>query len=135
MSYRDCVLSMDGWIRNQVKEEVQHLNQIGPVLKVVSQVDGQTPLQIYGVIDTAAAVTRFSKSLAHRLGYHGEEKGSDAPMCLLTFHNGTRARVPIEIDTSLQKPCELAIGRDILRHSRIVIDFTSGAWELHFRAI
>lgn len=129
MDTRDCLLPMAGWIRNQVQENPAALCKLGPLLKVRVRAGDLPEVEALAVFNTASPVTRLCPALLQRLV--GDAPPAGQAVGIVTFHNGSKATIPLASDSTLTSPHEISIGLDLLRQMRLVLDFTTGNWEFH----
>lgn len=129
MDNRDCLLPMAGWVRHQVQEDPGALSRLGPLLKLRLRAGNSPDVEVLVVFNTASPVTRLAPALLRRIVGQGPFQGE--PFGILTFHNGMQVRIPLVSDPALASPYDVSLGLDLLRHMRLVLDFTTGNWEFH----
>jgi predicted aspartyl protease len=101
---------------------------------------------LVALVDTGAGHSCISPRLAERLGVppsceieqHAAGKESiNSPMFhyKLSFPEFFLVEADFAILSHLKEPTDVVIGCDLLHISRLLIDFTTGQWEMHFKGV
>jgi hypothetical protein len=148
---RALAFTLGGWVTLGVDMPVEEIVRYGPSLQGVKLTpdasfghDNVSPLprQVSAQMDTGAEISCISARLWQELGVKpcrflnaNSEASRPVPMCRanIAFQNGTQINADLAVFAQLAQPHDLLIGRDILRLGRIVVDFTTGHWELEFK--
>jgi predicted aspartyl protease len=148
--WQPVIFDIDGWARLSVDATPEHLRVYGPCVLVdiqgITQSTDTTP-KIEGVValfDTGAGHSCISPALAARLGipshstlkqYAAGTEPQDTQLfrCILFFPGITQVTADFAILSHLKEPHEVVIGCDILHSARLIVDFTTGQWEAHFK--
>jgi predicted aspartyl protease len=144
------VLNMNGWIRENAVQIQSELVGHGPSFYVsVEPFDdkgGRRPTlnNIIAQIDPGAGATCISPRLAAKLGVPAVSTADlqiagdrsqtlQRFQCGVIFADGTRWDSELAALPYIGEPHDVVIGRDFLAHTRLLIDFTTGSWELHIK--
>ena len=136
-------LSLGGWARVQRKMLRRFLLKRGPTLPVVVALDGVQPFETLALFDTGAnqsfLAPREEKYLGVRIGewliHFAGQPPRPVPVYKgnVRFKNGVNVDCELGIIEHLAEPHGLLIGRDILALGRLIVDFTTGAFEFHIK--
>ena len=135
------------WTKIRITQTVDNLLKDGPSLKIdVAPVpfEGNGLTTVLAQIDTGAAGSGMSPWLTGKLNLRPvreveiHEAGREPIVAQIFRVRLFLPSIDIEIDIvslpSLNKPHDVLIGRDILKNSRIIVDFTSGVTGLHIKS-
>ena len=138
------ILESEGWVRIRVTAKVEELRQFGPTLPVTVSANSLSK-ETFAQVDTGANHSCISERLADQMGIppHGalyqhpagsEPEHTAVFRCAIEFPNGTKIDADMAVLPSLSDPHDVLIGRDILQTCRLVVDFVTGEWEIHFKS-
>jgi predicted aspartyl protease len=139
-------LSEDGWTKLIVVMPVEELRRVGPTLDIgmwpAGEPDSAIPLA--ALVDTGAGHSCISAAAARRLGVgpSGDLRlhaANSEPRSVPRFRcgfllPGVRGEAEFAVLSTLRHPHDALIGRDIMASGRLVVDFTTGVWQLHWRS-
>jgi predicted aspartyl protease len=147
------VFDMEGWVRLAVDALPEELRRFGPCVEVSMQPVTQShePAgpkidKLVALVDTGAGTSCLGPKLAARLGitpkrtiiqHAAGAKSQNVPVfrCKLFYPGITQVEADFAVLSHLKEPHEVVIGCDLLYQSRVVADFTSGKWEIHFKIL
>jgi predicted aspartyl protease len=137
-----------GWAKIRITQKADDLIQHGPTIPVVVvrlPVDPTRMQCVYAQIDTGAAGSIISDSLANRLGLERIDFGEvrqagrvviTAPYFHVRFILGRGIEIDLDVAalSTFDPPHDVLLGRDILASCRLDVDFLSGETRLHIKA-
>ena len=135
-----------------VNADIGDLKKRGPSLPIIFMPDENFALVSKSVkehavtaqLDTGANHSCISQELANNLNIspsgevlqHGagqEAKNTPAYKATVTFPKGTEVTAEFAVLPSMHNDHDVLIGRDILSLGKLVVDFTTGKWSIHFK--
>lgn len=146
MTQSPLILNFSGWTRLTVTSDFAIMKTIGPTLPIEFEsleLKAETK-KVLALIDSGANHSCIGPRLFAALGISASRTINQHPagkepeyvpifLGRIKFHNGTQIDGDFAVLASLGDPYDILIGRDILSLCRLVIDFTTGNWELHFK--
>lgn len=133
------------WIKSGFEQTVENLYDIGPSARVTvsARERGATRYAVIAQIDTGAGGTGISPRLAEKLGIAPVDSGliheaGREPIAAL-YYPVSLALGPMVVELevaglpSLGDPHDVLVGRDVLGKFRLIVDFTTGQTQLHFK--
>ncbi|MBI2586717.1 MAG: hypothetical protein HYW28_12740 [Rhodospirillales bacterium] len=146
MGKAPLVLDINGWTVLDTNLAAEHVRRFGPTIAIdIWSVNQTVKLQdVLAQIDFGASHSCISPRLAPRLNVEpigvlntqiAGLKPEDIPVfrCGVTFPTGTKIEGDFAILPHLAEPHDVLIGRNILANCRVIVDFTSGNIQIHFK--
>lgn len=132
------------WTKFGFNQPIKSLIEHGPAAPVgIGPAGSQTSISALAQIDTGAAGCGISPRLVKRLNLQPvgsgtiHEAGREPVTADFFFVRLTLPAMNIELNVaglpSLALPHDVLIGRDVLARFRLLVDFTSGVTQLHFK--
>lgn len=133
------------WAEITFRQNIDDMIKYGPTcpIGIGGPESDDVAMTVFAQIDTGAAGTGISPRLVDRLGLAPVSSGmiheaGREPISVNMYGVSLffpRFKVVLDVSglPSLAAPHDIVIGRDILKDTRFIVDFTSGIIRVHFR--
>lgn len=144
MTDKSLIIDLTGFNSLTVNAKAEDLKNRGTVLPIMFSTDSDEEQEIIAQIDTGTGHSSISPLLAKKLqaapvGEAYMHPAGQEPVSVPTYRGtitigtGTVINADFAVLPSLHEDYDALIGTDILCFCKIVIDFTTGQWSLHFK--